>query len=335
MKRMGAIAIAIGGAITLAANAQAQGSKSLTIVVGFGAGGAYHITGVLVSRHMPKYLPGKPTMIVKNMPGAGSIVATNYLANIAPKDGSVMGVISSGVVLEHLFGNNKVKFDPRKLGWLGSMSQGINLCTVWSQSGVKTIEDAKKKEVSAGSTGRGSRTYTYPAAMNALLGTKFKIVTGYKGLTQLGPALEQREVDSVCGYAWEGLKAQRLAWVQDGRLNIIAQFARKKSDLFPNAPLIQDLLANDTEKKAIDLMVIDTLVAWPLAMPPGLPADMLKLYREAFAKTMRDPEFIADAKKSKRDVDLVSGEEVDKAIAEAYAYPKEVIDTAKRISGLK
>ncbi|MGE3247684.1 MAG: Bug family tripartite tricarboxylate transporter substrate binding protein [Beijerinckiaceae bacterium] len=330
-----AVIAGLAAALAFSDSASAQSSKPVTILVGFGAGGAYHITGVLVSRHMPKYLPGKPNMIVKNMPGAGSIVATNYLANIAPKDGSYMGVISSGVVLEHLFGNTKVKFDPRKIGWLGSMSEGINLCTVWGEAGVNTIEDAKNKEVSAGSTGRGSRTYTYPAAMNALLGTKFKIVTGYKGLTQLGPALEQREVDSVCGYAWEGLKAQRLDWVKDGRLKIIAQFALQKSPLFPDAPLIQDLLKNDTEKKAIDLMVIDTLVAWPVVLPPGVSPALLKTYRDAFAKTMADPEFIADAKKANRDVGLVSGEKVDKAVADAYAYPKEVIDTAKRISGLK
>ncbi len=330
-----AIAVSTAFALVLASNAQAQGSKPVTIMVGFGAGGAYHITGVLVSRHMPKYLPGKPTMIVKNMPGAGSIVATNYMANVAPKDGSMLAVISSGVVLEHIFGNPRVKFDPRKLGWLGSMSSSVNLCTVWHTAGVNSIEDAKKKEVSAGSTGRGSRTYTYPAAMNALLGTKFKIVSGYKGLTQLGPALEQEEVHSVCGYAWEGLKAQRLDWVKEGKLKIIAQFGLKKNPLFPDAPLIQDLLKNDVDKKAIDLMVIDTLVAWPVTAPPGMAPELLKTYRDAFAKTMKDPEFIADAAKAKRDVDLVSGEEVDKAIESAYSYSKDVIETAKRVSGLK
>lgn len=330
-----AIAAAAALAFAAAGNAAAQGNKPVTIVVGFGAGGAYHITGVLVSRHMPKYLPGNPTMIVKNMPGAGSIVATNYLANIAPKDGSVMGVISSGVVLEHIFGNPGVKFDPRKLGWLGSTSSSVNLCTVWHKAGVNSIEDARNKEISAGSTGRGSRTYTYPSAMNALLGTRFKIVTGYKGLTHLGPALEQEEVHSVCGYAWEGLKAQRLDWVREGKLKIIAQFALKKSPLFPDAPLIQDLLKNEVEKKAIDLMVIDTLVAWPVVMPQGIAPELLKTYREAFAKTMKDPEFIADATKAKRDVDLVTGEDVDKVIASAYAYSKDVIETAKRISGLQ
>jgi tripartite-type tricarboxylate transporter receptor subunit TctC len=330
-----ALAAGLAGSLALAGSATAQGNKPITIIVGFGSGGAYYMTGLLVSQHMPKYLPGNPKIIVKTMPGAGSIVATNYLANIAPKDGSVLGVIGAGTITEAMFGNNKVKYDPRKLGWLGSMSSGVNLCTVWAESGIKTIADATKKEVTAGSTGRGSRTFTYPLAMNILLGTKFKIVSGYKGLNHLQPALEKREVDSVCGYAWEGLKAQKLAWVQEGKLNIIAQFARTKSPLFPNAPLMRDLVKTDTGKKALDLMVIDTLIAWPVVTPPGLPAKTLAMYRDAFAKTMKDPDFIAAAKKAKRDVDLVSGEEVDKVIAEAYAYPKAVIDKAKELSGLK
>ncbi|MDP4594351.1 MAG: tripartite tricarboxylate transporter substrate-binding protein [Beijerinckiaceae bacterium] len=321
--------------LVMASTAVAQAKKPVTIIVGFGSGGAYYMTALLVSQYMPKYLPDNPKIIIKNMPGAGSIVATNYLANIAPRDGSVLGVIGAGIITEAMFGNTKAKYDPRKLGWLGSMSSGVNLCTVWSESGIKTIADATKKEVSAGSTGRGSRTYTYPLAMNLLLGTKFKIVSGYKGLNHLQPALEKREVDSVCGYAWEGLKAQKLAWVKDGKLNIIAQFARKKSAEFPNVPLMRDLVKTETQKQALDLMVIDTLIAWPVVTPPGLPPETLKMYRDAFAKTMKDPAFIAAAGKVKRDVDLVSGEEVDKVIAEAYAYPAAAIDEAKRLSGLK
>jgi tripartite-type tricarboxylate transporter receptor subunit TctC len=328
----------IAGAIALTAlagSAAAQSKKPITIVVGFGSGGAYYMTGLLVSQHMPKYLPGKPKIIVKNMPGAGSIVATNYLANIAPKDGSVLGVIGAGTITEAMFGNSKAKYDPRKIGWIGSMSTGVNLCTVWATTGVKTIADAQKKEIIAGSTGRGSRTYTYPLAMNKILGTKFKIVTGYKGLNMLQPALEKGEVHSVCGYAWEGLKAQKLAWVKEGKLNIIAQFARTKSAEFPNVPLMRDLVKTNTEKQALDLMVIDTLIAWPVVAPPGMPAKTLRMYRDAFAKTMKDPEFIAAAKRVKRDVDLVTGEQVDKIIAEAYAYPKAAIDAAKDLSGLK
>jgi len=335
MRRLLTLAVAAAGTLGLAAAASAQSGQTITIMVGFGAGGSYHHTGVILSRHMPRHLPGNPTMIVKTMPGAGSIIASNFLANVAPKDGTMLGIIGGGVVLEPLFGNEKAKFDPREFGWIGSLSTGVNLCTVWADTGVKTVEDATKREVVAGSTGRGSRTYTYPVALNTILGTKFKIISGYKGLREMHPAMESGEIQSICGYTWEGLLSQKPDWVEDRKLNLIAQFARRKAPELEHVPLVQELVKNDKDRAAIDLLVVDTLIAWPLVAPPGIPAEMLDTYRKAFIDTLRDPEFLAEAKKTNRIVELVDGPEIDALMKETYATPPEIVAHARRISGME
>ncbi len=327
--------VCVGG-LAICGGAAAQDGKPVTIVVGFGAGGAYHFTAVMLARHMPKHLPGKPNVIVQTKPGAGSIVATNYLAQVAPKDGTVLGVIGGGVVLEPLFGNEKAKFDPRTISWIGSVSTAVNLCTVWAETGVKSLDDIKAREVVAGSTGRGSRTYSYPAALNALFGTKFKILTGYKGLRQMSPALQKGEVQAICGFSWDGLRAQFPQLLSEKKLNFLAQFALTKGKVkeIAHVPWVQDLVKSQTDKKAVDLLVVDTEIAWPLVAPPGIPAGTLKMLRDAFDKTMKDPEFVAEMTKSKREVDPVPGAEIDKLMAQTFATPKDVIARARDISGL-
>lgn len=331
----GALALAVCAAVAAApGDARAQSSGPVTIVVGFGAGGLYHNTGMLLSRHMGKYLPGNPNVVVKTMPGAGSLIAANHLANVAPKDGSVLGVIGGGTILEPLFGNEKARFDPREIHWIGSLSTAVNLCTVWHESPVETIDDATRHEVVAGSTGRGSRTYTYPTALNNTLGTKFKVIAGYQGLAELHPAMERGEVHSVCGWGWDGVMAQRPDWVRDGKVRFLTQFAQRKHPKLPEVPLVLDLMKTERDRQAMNLLVLDTLVAWPLVAPPGMPESDVAALREAYEKTLADPEFVADATKNRRSIELITGAEIEKAIAEVYETPKDVVQYAREISGL-
>lgn len=322
-------------AVCAFANGAAHAQQTITITVGFGAGGLYHNTGILLSRHMGKHLPGNPSIIVRAMPGAGSIIAANYIANVAPKDGSALGIIGGGTILEPLYGNKQAQYDPRTLRWIGSMSTAINLCTVWHESPVKTIEDAKKIELNAGSTGRGSRTSDYPTALNNLLGTKFKIVTGYTGLPQMHPAMERKEIQSICGWGWDGVMAQRPDWLADKKLNILVQFGTRKHPQLPHVPLLHDLLKTDREKQAADLLVLDTLVAWPLVAPPGTPDAKIAELRSAFAKALAEPAMAEETKKMRRSLEHITGEEIEAKIAQAFKTPPDVVQFARKITGLE
>jgi tripartite-type tricarboxylate transporter receptor subunit TctC len=317
-----------------ASPAAAQQSQTITIVVGFGAGGLYHNTGMLLSRHMGQHLPGNPTIVVKAQPGAGSIIAANYIANVAPKDGSVLGIIGGGTILEALYGNKQAQYDPRTLRWIGSMSTAINLCTVWHEHPVKTIADAAKHEVIAGSTGRGSRTTDYPIALNNLTGAKFKVVSGYTGLPQMHPAMERRELHSICGWGWDGIMAQRPDWLADKKVNILVQFGARKHPQLPDVPLLRDLARTEDEKLATDLLVLDTFVAWPLIAPPGTSDAKVAELRAAFVKTLAEPGMIEETKKVRRSLELVSGEEIEQKIAEAYKTPPHVRALARKLTGL-
>ncbi len=321
----GTFMLAIGG------HCVAQQSPPVNIIVGFGAGGLYHNTGVLLSRHMGKYLPGNPTIIVRTMPGAGAIVAANHIANVAPKDGTALGIVGGATILEPLFGNKQAQYDPRTLRWIGSMSTAVNLCTVWHETKVHSLEDMKQHELVAGSTGRGSRTFDYPTALNALLGTKFKVISGYTGLTQLHPAMERGEVQSICGWGWDGIMAQRPDWLRDSKVRILVQMGYQKHPNLPDVPLILDLMKTENERQAVRLLVLDTLVAWPLIAPAGTPDAKIAELRLAFVRAMEDPAMIEETKKSARSWDYVTGERIEAAIADAYASPPEVVALARQL----
>lgn len=311
-----------------------RAAQTVTIVVGFGAGGLYDITSRAIAQHMGKYLPAKPTVIVQNKPGAGGLVAANYIANVAPKDGSTLAVLGGGNVLEPLFGNESAQFDPRKLIWLGTVDTAVNLCAVWHTVPVRSLEDATKREVVAGSTGRGSRTTTYPNALNATLGTKFKIVTGYPGGQDLTAAMEKGEIESFCGVAYSALVARSPDWLRDKKLRFIGQLGYHKIPQTPEAPLVLDLMKNKRDRDAMSMLLIDTLIAWPMVAPGDLPKTTEANLRRAYMETMKDPGFRQDMARIKFNVDPVPGEKLEAEINRIYALPKDVIGYAKKLSGL-
>jgi tripartite-type tricarboxylate transporter receptor subunit TctC len=333
MKRPVATTALVGLAVVLqaASPAHAQQPATLNIIVGFGAGGLYHNTGVILSRHMGKYLPGNPTIVVRPMPGAGSVVAANHIANVAPKDGSTLAIIGGNTILESLFGSATAQYDPRTLRWIGSMSTAVNLCTVWHTTPVKSLDDMRQHELVAGSTGRGSRTWDYPTALNTLLGTRFKVISGYTGLPQMHPAIENGEIQSICGWGWDGIMAQRPDWLRDNKVRILVQMGYQKHPNLPDVPLILDLLKTERERLAMRMIVLDTLVAWPLVAPPGTPDAKVAELRAAFVKAMADPGVLEDTRKAARSSDMVTGEAIEKAIADVYATPADVVAFAKKL----
>src|SRR5436190_23548024 len=306
--------------------------KQVTIVVGFSSAGTYDATARLFARHLGKYLPGKPTVIVRNMPGAGSLVATNSLYSSLPKDGITRGVIGGGIVLEPLLGNPQATYDPRRLNWIGGRTRDNFLCLVWHTVPVQTLKDVIKRETVVGATGPGSRTLTYPKALNELLGTKFKIVSGYPGGNEITLALQRGEVEGYCGWALGSIKTRAPDWIRDGKIRPLAQFTLAKTGVLPNVPLATDLASTENGRRAIEFFAADSVLAWPLVAPPDVPAERVAELRAAFNAMMQDPQLLAEAATQGLDIDPVSGAEIAALVDRLYATPADVLDLVRKIN---
>jgi tripartite-type tricarboxylate transporter receptor subunit TctC len=309
--------------------------KSITIVVGFSPGGGYDQLARFAARHMPRFIAGKPNIIVQNLPGAGSLVATTQLFNSAPRNGTVLGVIGGGTVLEPMLGNPQARYDPRQFSWIGGRSPDHFMCALWHEAKVDTIEDARHREVVFGSTGTGSRTMTFPYALNALTGTKFRIVSGYPGGNEISMAMEKREVDGFCGWAISAIRQRAPQWLAEKKLKFLAQFALEKHRDFPDVPLAMDLPESEAGKRAIEFLTADSVLAWPMMTPPGVPQERVDELRGAFEAMMRDPQALADAAKENMEIELVKGETMTKLVHRLYETPAAVIDIVRKINDMR
>jgi tripartite-type tricarboxylate transporter receptor subunit TctC len=305
--------------------------KQVTIVVGFSAGGTYDATARLFARHLGRHLPGRPAVIVRNQPGAGSLVATTALHTTLPKDGTALGVVGGGVVLEPLLGNPQATYDPRRFNWIGGRTRDNFLCLVWHTVPVHTLADVTRRETIVGATGPGSRTLTYPRALNELMGTKFKVVSGYPGGNEITLALERGEVEGYCGWALGSITTRAPDWLRDGKVRPLAQFTLSKPDL-PNVPLAADVAGSERGRRAIEFLAADSVLAWPLVAPPDLPAERVAELRKAFDAMMQDPQLLAEAATQGLDVDPVSGVEMAELVQRLYGTPPEVIELVKKIN---
>jgi tripartite-type tricarboxylate transporter receptor subunit TctC len=309
-------------------NAPFYQGKQITIVAGFTAGGTYDATARLYARYLGKHLAGNPTVIVRNMPGSGSLVATLHLNGAAPKDGTALGVVGGGVVLEPLLGNPQAKYDARRFNWIGGRTRDNLVCATWNRVPVRTMADVTKRETVVGATGPGSRTLTHPRAFNELLGTKFKIVSGYPGGNEITLAVERGEVEGYCGWSVGSIVNRASSWLHDGTLTLLAQFTR---DL-PNVPVARDLVPTETGKRAIDFLSADVVLAWPLMAPPDLPAERVKELRAAFLAMMIDPELRAEAAKQKLEAAAVPGGEMQELVEQLYGSPPDVVELVKKLN---
>jgi tripartite-type tricarboxylate transporter receptor subunit TctC len=302
--------------------------KQITIVAGFTTGGTYDATARLFARHLGKHLAGNPSVIVRNMPGSGSLVAALHLNSAAPRDGTTLGVVGGGIVLEPLLGNPHAKYDARLFNWIGGRSRDNIVCATWNRVPVRTMADVTKRETVVGATGPGSRTLTHPRAFNELLGTKFKIVAGYPGGSEITLAAERSELDGYCGWSVGSIVNRASGWLHDGTLTLLAQFTR---DL-PNVPVARDLVPTESGKRVIDFLAADVVLAWPLVAPPDLPAARVSELRRAFRAMMQDPELRADAAKLKLETEPVPGREMQALVEQLYSAPPDVVELVKKIS---
>lgn len=305
--------------------------KNITLVIGTGPGGAYDIHGRLISRHLGKHIPGMPKLIVQNMPGAGSVTAVNHVYNVAPQDGSVLANILNTVPLVHALGQVKTQFDPAKLQWIGNMTQEVYLVLVWHTAPAQSIEAAKTTKVLMGSTSPGTLGGMYPRVLNEVLDTKFQPIAGYKEAIAIDLAVERGEVHGRAGESWYGQKGTTWDWMRSGKAKIILQIGFSKAADLPDVPLLLDLVKDNPEKRRlVELFSSPALFGKPTVAAPGVPAARIAALRAAYAETMTDADFRADAEKIGVDIQPVSGADLDKLAASFATLPQNLIARARQ-----
>lgn len=297
--------------------------RNVTMLIGFGPGGGYDQWGRTIGRHIGKHLPGKPSVVPQNMPGGGSFNAANHIYNVAPKDGSVLGIIARDAPLGPLSGMAGARFDPLKITWVGTPTIETNVCFAHKRAKVQSFDDLLKHELIIGNTGAGTGTYTYPRGLNGLLGTKFKLVSGFKVSTDVLLAIERGEVDGLCE-SWDSAYGKRPELFKDGTLKVLFQ-AGPNVEAEIKAPSIFSLVKNPEHKQALEYLYAGQGIGRPF-VAPEMPADRVKMLRDAFDATIKDPEFRADAKKGKLDVNPTNGAGLETLIRRIYATPKHLVD---------
>jgi tripartite-type tricarboxylate transporter receptor subunit TctC len=329
--------IGAGAAALLAASpSQATGvpsfydGKTVNMYIGYSAGGGYDVYARLVARHMARHIPGATDVVPNNMPGAGSLRMTNWLFNAAPKDGTAFGAPGRGVAFEPLLGD-AAQYDSTRFNWIGSANNEVSVCVAWHTTGIKTLDDARQRELIVGGTGGAADTDQFPKVLNAVFGTKMRLVAGYPGGNDINMAMERGEVQGRCGWSWSSVKSTRANWLKDNQINILVQLSMKKHPDIPNVPLVLDLAKTKEETQMLRLVFARQAMGRPFMAPPDVPADRVKILRAAFMATMKDKEFLAEAAKGQIEIDPVSGEEVQNIMREAYATPADLV---KRVAAI-
>ena len=327
------------GAIGLFALSPAQAQtddvkgKTVTIVTSTGPGGGYDLIARVISRHMPRYLPGQPNMIVQNMPGGGNVLATNHMYTVAPKDGTMIAVINNAIPLHQVLDGRGVRYDVRKFNWLGSTGAKNSVTFVWHTTGITSIQEVMTREITLGGTAPASDIVIYPTVMNNVLGTKFKIVLGYQSGKEMALALERQEVDGRGSWSWSSFKREAMARLQSGEYVVLLQMATQKSPELPNVPLVLDYAKDEDQKQILELLLAGQSMAWPYFVASAVPADRVALLRGAFQATLKDKEALEEANKLQIDIEGVTGEEITALIKKLYALPPPIIQKVRELAG--
>jgi tripartite-type tricarboxylate transporter receptor subunit TctC len=304
--------------------------KKLDLIIGYSSGGTYDLYARLVARYLASYIPGKPLIVPRNMPGAGSRAAANWVYNVAPKDGTVLATADQSLSLQQAAGDKRINFDTTKFIYIGNPNIENNTTAAWYKSGIKTLEDAKTREVTAGATG-GSTSSQYPKAMNVLLGTRFKIILGYPGGNDVNLALERGEVEVRGSNSWTSWKATRPDWIAEKKINILVQIGLAKAPDLPDVPLLMDLAANDNDRRLLRALSSSTHIGRPIFTTPGVPAERVAALRKAFDTMVHDPAFIEETKREKFDIDPTTGDSMQQIVNEMMAMPEAQRERLKQI----
>jgi tripartite-type tricarboxylate transporter receptor subunit TctC len=322
-----ATCIVAAGALPTQADDAAEFYKTHNLVFGVpnSAGGGYDVYARALGRHLGKHIPGKPSIVIQNLPAAGGMVLANQLYNTAPKDGSYIGMIRGTVVHEQVFKSPKVQFDARKFAWIGNMNSDYDACVVGAASRVKTVDDFYKYETAVGASGAGAQSYTFPVAYRDLLGMKLKVIAGYGGTPERMLAVERKELDGFCGITLSTFRSQLADQAKSGKIRLIAQAATSKDPRYPDLPNILDQAKTPELRQALEFLFVPLAIGRALAAPSETPKDRLEILRRGVSETMKDPEFIEDANKLRLDIQPMDATETAAVSNRLFATPAEAV----------
>ncbi len=306
--------------------------KNVDLYVGYSVGGAYDVYARLISRFIGKHIPGNPTVVPRNMDGAGSLRLANWLYQVAPKDGLAFGTFSRGAAFDPLLGVQGAAFDPTKFNWIGSANDEVSVCVAWRTSGITSIEEAMTKELIVGGTGGSADTDQFPKILNGVLGTKMKLIVGYPGGNDVNLAMERGEVKGRCGWSWSSVKSTQMNWVRDKTVSVLVQLSLAKHPDLPDVPLVMDLAKTDEQRLILKTIFARQVMGRPYAAPPGVPKERVEALRKAFEETMQDKEFLAEAGKVGLEITPVAGAKLQDLVSEVYGNTTP--ETAKRIAAM-
>jgi tripartite-type tricarboxylate transporter receptor subunit TctC len=303
--------------------------RQINLIIGFNPGGGYDVYARIMARHLPRYIAGTPHFVLRNMPGAASLIAANHIYNVAPKDGSELGMIAPSTAGEPIFGLDRAKFDGRKFSWIGAADNELGACLAWHESPFHTMKDVFEKEMLVGAS--GSSNLHFPLAMNMVLGTKMKPVRGYTGSSGILLALERGEVQGWCGPVYSVLSSQRPDWIRDKKVRILVNTGRNSPSTTDNIPYVLDYAKSEGDKQVLALIFGWNIVGRSLMGPPDMPSDRKAALRTAFNAVMNDPAFLADAKQQRLDVNPATAVEIDEFMEAVYKTPKNIVERATQI----
>ena len=327
-----AAAVLAGLMTAPAAAADFYAGRTIDFVIGSDVGGGYDIYARAIARHLGRFIPGNPGIVAKNQPGAGSARAASFVYSVAPKDGTVIGAVFPGVIIEPLLSERpQALFDPVKFQFLASADNATRVCATHERSKIRTFEEARKQKAVMGGSAAGASTRDYVNMHRKSMGALFELVTGYKGTSEILLAMERGEVDGLCGFDWSSLKSQRPAWLRERKVNVLLQVNLEPEDELTRMgiPQVWPYIKDDTDRKAVELILGQQVFGRPYVAPPGVPAEQIAILRTAFMATMRDKDFLADAEKARIDVAPSSGEKVQALVERLYATPKAIVERAK------
>ena len=313
--------------------AEFYAGRTVTIQVGYSVGGGYDLYARTLAPSLAKHIPGKPSIVVKNLPGAGSLKLAIYMQSVAPRNGTEIATVSRGAPVEDLLVGSKTNFDPLGSSWIGSMNNEVSVCLTMARTGAATLEDLRRKEYSFGTQGKGSDSELFAVFVRNLLGAKLKVITGYPGTNESILAMERGEVDGNCSWSWSSAKQSRPDWLKDKVVNIIMQMSLTKHPDLPDVPLVMEYARNDSERAQMELLLSRQIMGRPFFVPPGVPADRVAALRKAFMAALDDPEFKALSDRLKLEINPVSGEDVQALVEKVLKTPVDVVAAARRNIG--
>ena len=329
---------ALAGALLIAAAAPfaaAQGvadfykNRNVDEYIGYSTGGAYDFYARVIGRHMGAHIPGHPTLVPRNMEGAGSLRLANWLYRVAPQDGSVLATIGRGIAFDPLLIGKGDQFDAQKFNWIGSANNEVSVCVALKDSGIAKFDDLFTKPLTVGGTGTSADTDQFPRVLNNVLGTHFKVIEGYPGGNEVVLAMERGEVNGRCGWSWSSVKATHKAWIDEKKMIVLVQLSLGKHPELPDVPSVLDFAKTDEQRAILKMVFARQVMGRPYVAPPNVPADRIAALREAFTATMQDKDFLAEADKTQLELNPVSGEDVEKLVKDVYATSADIVAKAK------